>query len=332
MNDMWEMVSSLPAQFEWAADLSLPDLAPRSGVLVAGMGGSGVAGDYAAPVAEANGVRVDVHKGYGIPGWAGSDTLFVAVSYSGDTQETLSATETAIDHGLEAVVVTGGGELSTVASEAGLHEVSVPTGLQPRAALGYLVGATLRVIGAATELGDVRADLSEAAEVTSTVLAPEGPGLALAADLAEGLIGRIVLVYGAVGPTAVVARRWKTQVNENAKTPAFAAVLPEANHNEIAGWSSLSHVTRAAMGAVMLRDTVEDERIAARFRLTAEAMSRDVPVVGEVYASGDSVLARMAGLTGIGDALSVYLATGLGVDPVTVPAIEGLKNSLRGEK
>ena len=121
-------------------------------------------------------------------------------------------------------------------------------------------------------------------------------------------------------------------MNENAKTPAFAGVLPEANHNEISGWSSLSHFTRAAMGAVMLRDTVEDDRIAARFRLTAEAMSTDVPVVGEVHATGESVLARMAGLTGIGDALSVYLAAGLGVDPVTVPAIEGLKDSLRGEK
>ncbi|MFQ5966384.1 MAG: bifunctional phosphoglucose/phosphomannose isomerase [Acidimicrobiia bacterium] len=329
---MWDMVESLPSQFRWAAELTLPDVPPHASVLVLGMGGSGVSGTYAGPIAEQAGVRVDTHKGYGLPGWAGKGPLVVAVSYSGDTEETLSGVEAALSQGLDIVAITGGGQLLELASASGFTVIGVPTGLQPRAALGYLVGAVLRAVAASTELGDVRSDLTEAAQVTSGLLTPDGPGRALASDLAEGLAGRVAIIYGAQGPTGAVARRWKTQINENAKTPAYAALLPEANHNEIAGWESLPHVTRSALGTIMLRDNDEPPRVAARFRLTKEEMSPSVPVIGEVYASGQSMLARMASLTAIGDAVSVYLAAELGVDPVTVPAIERLKDTLRGEE
>lgn len=329
MTDMWEMLRSMPAQFRWAAGLSLPELRPASEVLVAGMGGSGIAGDYAGPIAERVGVRVTAHKGYGLPRWAAATRpLVVAVSYSGDTEETLSAYRMAVEHELEIAVISGGGGLIHQAEAAGRPYVRVPTGLQPRAAIGYLLGALLRIVAQSTGVEAIAADLEEAASVTSGLLEGEGPGLNLAHDLAEGLAGRIVIVYGSEGPTGVVAGRWKTQVNENAKTPAFAGVLPEADHNEIVGWTALGGLTRRSRGAVMLRHPDESPRVAARFRLTREEMSGAVPVIGEVHAPGSSVLARMAGLTLIGDAMSIYLAEEAGIDPVSVAAIDRLKEAL----
>ncbi len=326
----WEMLRTLPEQFRWAADLTLPDLPSAEGVLVAGMGGSGASGDYARPVAAEHGVRLASHKTYGLPGWASAARpLVVAVSYSGNTEETVSAYQDSRESGLDVVVVAGGGELARLAASDGLPFVAIPTGLQPRAALGYLLGAVIRVVAASTALPDVRAGLEESAVVSEEVMSSGEQGPPLARDLAEGLAGRIVVVYGSDGLTEPVARRWKTQINENAKTAAFASLLPEADHNEITGWSTLSELTRNAVGVVMLRDAHEHARVALRFRLTSEAMAPDVGVVGEVHARGESRLARMAALTVVGDADSIHLAEMAGVDPVSVKAIDRLKEALR---
>ena len=331
MTAMWDMVRSLPDQLRWASGLQAPILAAAEEVLVVGMGGSGVAGDYAGPLAAEIGIRVTTHKSYGLPGWAPSSRpLVVAISYSGDTEETLSGVELARHHQLPIAVIAGGGELTRWASEEGWPVVVVPHELQPRAAIGYLLGGLLRIVEAATSLEGTGESLEQAAQVAEGLLA--GPGLSLASDLADGLAGRIVVVYGSEGPTAAVAKRWKTQINENAKTPCYAGVLPEADHNELAGWEALPDLTRRSMGAVMLRDTGEPPQLESRFRLTREAMMATVPVVGEVHAVGEGLLARMVGLTVVGDALSVYLAERAGVDPVPVRAIEELKQALRGER
>lgn len=311
---------SLPDQLRWAADLDLPDLGEPSSVLVSGMGGSGISGDYAAVLAEREGARLQVVKGYELPRWAASERpLVVAVSYSGDTEETLSVARRALDEGLAVVGVSSGGAL------AGLdlaHHVTVPGGNQPRASLGYLLGALCRVLEATSVLPS--AGLEEAAAVASRVYSEED-----VSDLAGLLQGRIVVPWGGSPLTAPVAQRWKTQTNENAKAPAWWSVLPEADHNEIVGWGSLSELTSRSVVVVPLRDRDDHPRVESRFAHTRRLTGDHVAWADEVWSRGDGPLARMLSLTAVADLVTLELAERYGVDPEAVVLIEELKQLLK---
>lgn len=329
---MREAVAGLGPQLQWAADLALAGVPSSAAAVVCGMGGSGISGSFAAALAEAEGRRLAVHKSYGLPGWAGRERpLVVAVSYSGGTEETLEAARAAVDLGLPLAAVTGGGELGALASERGAALVEVPVGLQPRAALGFLVGAVSRVLHAAGVLADPRRGLEEAAGVVTNLVSGDGAGEPLARDLAAGLDGRVAAVYGSDGPAAPAAQRWKTQMNENAKWPAWWSLLPELDHNEVVGWTGLSEVTARRVGIVTLRDRAEHPRVAARFRLTEAVTGDRVRWVGEAWSQGESVLARMMSLAAIGDLVSLELARLAGVDPMPVEVIEDLKRRLSEE-
>jgi glucose/mannose-6-phosphate isomerase len=326
MSPMWDMLSGLGDQYRWAADLDLPSLPRAEIVLVCGMGGSAIAGDLAAAAVPA--ALIVVNKEYSLPEWAaGLRPLVIAVSYSGNTEETRSVVTQALALDLRVAVVAGGGALADMADRGNLPIVRVPTGLQPRAALGYLTGGVLRVLESASVAGRQVEALHEASSVVDELwgVGPSGPAGQLALDLAEGLAGRIPLIYGSSGVTAPVAQRWKTQINENGKRPAFWSVLPELDHNEIVGWSAMETLTRRAVGIVLLRDREEHPQVQRRFTLTANLISGSVPLVGEVWSQGESRLARIAGLTLIGDLVSVHLAEQEGIDPVPVDIIEHLK-------
>ena len=326
---MRAMIASFGDQLRWATDLEPVVVGQASQILVAGMGGSGISGDFAAALAD---TPVFVNKGYGLPAWAkAAAPRVIAMSYSGNTEETLSAVERAVALGLTPAVVTGGGTLAAWAADNGWPSVSVPGGLQPRAALGYLLGGLLHILNAAgaTSLG--RRDLVAAADIADSITGEGGSGWTLAADLAQGLEGRIVAIYGGGGITAPVAQRWKTQINENAKWPAWYSAIPELDHNEIVSWTSLASLTRDHVGIVSLRDRAEPPGVTARFRQTATITERDVAWVGEVWSQGESALERMVSLAAMGDLVSLELASLLGVDPVPVDAIENLKRNLMKE-
>jgi glucose/mannose-6-phosphate isomerase len=324
--EMKSMIAGFGDQLRWASNLGPVSIHPSTCLLVAGMGGSGISGDFAAALAE---VPVSVHKNYGLPAWVKSaQPQVVAMSYSGNTEETLSAAEAAAAQGLTPAVVTGGGTLGDWAAEYGWPTVTVPGGLQPRAALGYLLGGLLHLLNAAGATSVRRQDLLSAADTADSIAGKGGSGWTLASDLAQGLEGRIVAVYGGGGITAPVAQRWKTQINENAKWPAWHSVLPELDHNEIVSWSSLAELTRRHVGIVSLRDRGESPGVTARFRHTAEITASDVTWVGEVWSQGDSALERMVSLTAMGDLVSLELAKLAGVDPMPVDAIENLKRKL----
>jgi glucose/mannose-6-phosphate isomerase len=326
---MKAMIAGFGEQLRWATGLEPVAVSRASQVLVAGMGGSGISGDFAAALAD---TPVFVNKSYGLPAWAeAADPLVVAMSYSGNTEETLSAAETAAAQGLTPVVVTGGGTLGAWAADYGWPSVTVPGGLQPRAALGYLLGGLLHLLNAAGATSVGRRDLLAAADLVDSITGEGGSGWTLAADLAQGLQGRIVAIYGGGGITSPVAQRWKTQINENAKWPAWYSALPELDHNEIVSWTSLASVTRDHVGIVTLRDRAEPPGVTARFRHTAEITGRNVAWVGEVWSQGDSALERMVSLASMGDLVSLELAGLLGVDPVPVDAIENLKRKLMEE-
>ena len=169
MKTMRELIDELPEQLAWAGGRDVPDVPPARAAIVAGMGGSGISGDAAAVAAADAGSRVAVHKAYGLPPWS-RDELVVAVSHSGNTEETQSAVTAAVGNGLDLVAVTTGGALAERAASQGFGLLQIPPGPQPRAAFGYLAGGVLRVLEAAGVVGPQAADLNEAAAVVQSLL------------------------------------------------------------------------------------------------------------------------------------------------------------------
>jgi glucose/mannose-6-phosphate isomerase len=328
MTTMLDLVHETPAQLRWAASLETPDVSSAEAAIVAGMGGSGISGDVAAVVAAAEGSRVVVHKAYGLPRWASSE-LVIAVSHSGNTEETNSAIDAALDHSMSVVGVTTGGRVAERASSDGFGVVAVPPGPQPRAAFGYLAGAVVRVMEGAGIVGPQADGLSEAADVVEGLL--DGDAQATAEAIADALLGRFTVVYGGVGAAEVAANRWKTQINENSKAPAAWIALPEGNHNDIVGWSAYPDLSSESVGAVFLHDAADHPRVALRGRLTRELIESTVPVAGVVESRGSGPLARLFSLVIIGDLVSVALTERSGVDPMPVDVIQDLKARLAQE-
>ncbi len=328
--EMRFQMTALGAQLRWGADLSF-----RSGkrtdeeMLVCGMGGSGITGDFLAALAATEGRRTAVHKSYGLPRWAPERRPLVAVvSYSGNTAEALSAWAAARDLGLSVTVVTSGGALAEKAALGGGPVVMVPGGYQPRSALGFGLSALLRVAGTAGIIADPRPGIEEAARIADGLSGPKGEGMPLASELASGMAGRMVGVYGSLPLTHVAAYRWKTQLNENAKRTAFWAALPEVTHNEITGWDYPEGLAHRRVGLIALRDRDEHPEVSRRFELLESLTADRVAWVGEVWAQGSSPLARVISLVAVGDLFSLKLAEVTGADPMKVELIDRLKEKM----
>jgi glucose/mannose-6-phosphate isomerase len=303
-----------------------------TGLAVCGMGGSAIGADLV--LASVPGIPVPsvVVRGYELPAWVGPQTLVAAASYSGDTVETLSCVAAALARGCRPVCVTSGGRLSAFAVEHDLPLIPIPGGQQPRASVGYLSAPLLAVLETAGLCAAVQADLDETVRLLragAAELAPEaGPTAEPAKALARTLHGRQVVVYGA-GLTVPAARRWKGQINENAKAPSFWNELPELDHNELMGWTSLPELTAATV-AVFLEDAASDARLLRRAELTAAEIEAFGVTVERVQARGSSRLARLFSLVQLGDYVSFYLALLYGADPTPVKAIQDFKARLAG--
>jgi glucose/mannose-6-phosphate isomerase len=293
------------------------------GLAVCGMGGSAIGGDLAAVAFGSRLSRpLDTVRSYELPSSMLPDQAVLCSSYSGDTEETIACFEAAEALGARRIVATNGGKLAAEARRDGVPVIGLPAGLQPRAAVGYLFAVAAEVaalVGAAprirTEIDSSAAHLRDAS----------GALAELAAQLAERLDGSIPVIYGA-DLTVPVAFRWKTQVNENAKLPAFAAELPEADHNEIAGWGGAGETGR--LSAVFLEDRDQHPRVRQRFELTAKLIEGDATAVARVETEGESRSERLLWAVMLGDLLSLHLAARRGVDPSRIEAIERLKEEL----
>jgi glucose/mannose-6-phosphate isomerase len=310
---------------------AIPPAAP-TGVAVCGMGGSAIGADLVLACLPGLAVPTVVVRGYSLPEWVGLETLVIVVSYSGETEEALACAAQARSRGCVPVCVTSGGSLAAFAEAEGLPLVVVPGGGQPRAAVGSLsmpLLATLEASGLCQEHTGVVEGAAARLEADNRILGPDvaddgNP----AKSLARRLEGRLTVVYGG-GPTRPVARRWKGQINENAKAPAFFNELPELDHNEIMGWTSLPQVTSATL-ALFLLDEGEEDLLSRRAELTSREY-RALGVATElVSARGDSRLARLFSLVQLGDYVSCYLALLYGVDPTPVDAIQAFKANLAG--
>lgn len=312
----------------------LPDAAGVDSIVVLGMGGSGVSGDVIQSVIEPRlPVPFRVIKSYGpLPEWIGRNTLVFAVSYSGSTEETVAALEEAHQRGSRAVTLSSGGPLAEKAKEYGLAHVQIPTGLQPRASLGYLTLPLLAVLEKVGLVPQMRDDIDEAIDVLGELASrchrkrstEENP----AKDLAARIVGRVPVVYGGHGLGATAAYRFKCDLNEYGKTPAFWNEIPEMDHNEIVGWKELDDLTRSNFVLILLRDSDEHDRIKLRFDITRRLIEGNFAEVIEVPSEGTSTLARLLSLVFVTQLASIYVGLAYEVDPGPVEVIMKLKGEL----
>lgn len=337
LTDFLAAVEGLPAQLEEAIRRAtdaggLPSPDGIRSIAVLGMGGSGISGELCrtllAPVAT---VPVASARDYELPAWVGPETLVFAVSYSGNTEETLSAYAEACRRGARIVAVTSGGALAAQAAAAGQAVVEVPGGMMPRAALGFVALPPLVVcarLGLAPGLAEaVPGMLASVASRVAECSRGVPTATNVAKQLAARLAGSLPVIWGTEGIAGSAAYRWKCQLNENAKAYAGWAVFPELNHNEVVG---LYHpeAAPAPYGIVVLRHDAEHPRTARRIQATADLIGGSVGFVEEVWARGDTPLARLFDLIATGDLVSTYLGIATGVDPAPIEAISLLKAAL----
>ena len=299
------------------------------GLVIAGMGGSAVGGLLArAALGDRASRRISVSRDYGLPAWTTPDTTVLCSSYSGNTEETLTAFEAAGALGARRIVCTTGGRLAQQARAEAVPVIGVPGGFQPRAAVGYMLVVALEIAALAGVGEGLRTEIDVAAAAAkglATAWGPDSPEDSLAKSLARKLHGTVPEILGS-GLTAPIAYRWKTQINENAKTPAFCGELPEVDHNELVGWGSASKQGRFSV--VFLDDSDLHPRVRDRIEFTQELIRRHAAVDERVSSVGESRIERLVSLVLLGDLVSLYMAVLAGYDPGPVDALEELKRRL----
>jgi len=315
---LWRVESAIMQDWDTAA-----------GLVVAGMGGSAIGGALARAALGDHASRpIFVTRAYGLPSWTTPDTMVLCASYSGDTEETLACYESAGALGAKRTVVTTGGRLAEMARNDGVPVIPLPGGFQPRAAVAYMIVAALEVAALCGAGPRLTAEIDVAASHTEQLVAewgPDAPEDSLAKELARGLLGTTPVIAGA-GLTTPIAYRWKTQINENAKQPAFWNELPELDHNEIVGWEGAKDVGR--FSAVFLDDSDAHPRVKERMDLTERLIAGNAQRSYRIETRGQSAIERVVSLLLLGDLVSIYLAALRRVDPGPVKVLDELKAAL----
>lgn len=302
------------------------------GVAFLGMGGSGFTGDIIkALIKDDIGIPVEVVKGYHLPAFVKRDWLAVAVSYSGNTEETISAVRQALDRGCEVLAICSGGKMENIAQDNGKPVIKIPRGLQPRGAVGYLFIPAYLVLDKLNVITLDPIDIKEAFDLVKEkaalyrreVESSKNPAKRLALKVSECL----PIIYGTEGLMAAVAYRLKCEFNENSKTPCWCNEFPELNHNETVGWERLKDVTRKFI-LLIFRDKDERKRLKTRIEVTSKLIRKNISDIIEIPVEGRSKLAKALTSMYLGDTASVYLAILAGVDPSPVEKINILKSEL----
>jgi glucose/mannose-6-phosphate isomerase len=337
--NMFDLTAALPEQVEEAMSVGrglegLPDGRDVAEVVVIGMGSSGIVADLLlATAAPFMPVPVVVVKSYECPAFVGERSLVFAISFSGETEETIQVATEAALQGARMVVISQGGELTRLAGGWGAPVIPVPLELTAaRSALGAMAlpplvvledlglfrGASHWILSAVDQLKRRRDELMD------------GGAGSVAAQIAERLAGTIPLIQGGGATGAAAAQRWKAQLNANAKVPAFWSVQPELSHNEVLGWVQLVDQTRRLFSVVSLRHDAEHPQVSRRFELAEELLNQVTRGVVEVRAEGEGELAQLLDLVLMGDFVSLWVAANAGVDPGPLDVLEELKKSLFG--
>jgi glucose/mannose-6-phosphate isomerase len=283
------------------------------GLVVCGMGGSAIGGDLANAALGDRATRpITVVRGYALESWTPPESMVLCASYSGETEETLACFEAAGAAGAQRVVLTTGGTLAGLA----------------RAAVIYMTIAALECAALCGAAPGLRSEIDMATGLLETLVEEWGPGSdedSTAKEIARELHGTLPVIHGAAS-TVAPARRWSTQINENADSPAFWTELPEANHNQICGWESGRAM--APFAGVFLCDADQHPRVQRHVELAAAELERAGAPAIQTHTRGDSRLERVLSAVLLGDLVSVYMAVLAGVDPTPTPALARFKQQL----
>ncbi len=304
-----------------------------SGVVILGMGGSGFAGDIIkALIKDDIDIPVEVVKGYNLPSYIKKGWLVISISYSGNTEETISATGQALERGCEVIIICSGGELEKIGKNNGKTVVKIPSGMQPRGAAGYLFFPAYLMMDyldiVKIPSGDIEEALDLMKEKASLYRREVGIDKNPAKQLALEISDNLPIVYGTEGILSVIAYRLKCEINENSKTPCWWNEFPESNHNEIEGWERLKGVTDK-FAILVLREKDEWIRMKTRIEITLKLIEDNVSSIITIPVEGESKLARALSTMYLGDVASVYLAFLYGINPSPVEKIESLKAELK---
>ncbi len=295
--------------------------------VVTGMGGSGIVGDILARLLD---FPIIPNRGYNLPKTARKDDLLIAISYSGNTEETLSGLRDGLRRGMSTLCLSTGGKMEDFCATRSIPLVKIPTGHQPRASTGYMLLPLLELfneagLSGALELDRLNDSIAEMTEDwNSSVPLEKNP----VKKLAREFKGRIPIIYGTKGNTRAVAYRWKTQVNENAKQPAFWNVFPELNHNETVGYELGSELMEKGK-VITLRNGLELERNELRMEIMEDLFEEEGIDYSLVRAPEGDKFSKIIGQIYFGDYFSVYLALLNDVDPSPVNLIESFKSRLK---
>ena len=337
--DMLGQAAALPAQCAegWKKGLAWRVPSAFSScrkILVLGMGGSAIGADLAAGIVGDRLSRpILINRTYSLPAWVDKQTLVLVCSYSGNTEETLSAAEQAGRAGAEIAAITSGGRLAAWAKQKRLPLLVIPAGLPPRSAVGYMtfipLGLLVRLRWISRSALPVEAACRGLDRFVRSRLAP-GVRTAMnpAKKLAVFLKNRLPILYGAAGGWEGITYRWRTQLEENSKTLAFHHIYPEATHNEISGWVQPKGLMKHS-AALFLTDPAVHPRILRRMEFGRRIIRGEGARAEKVSVPGVTRLERMLRLIALGDFTSVYLGLLYRIDPTPVARVEALKKFMK---
>lgn len=314
--------------YEAAEGLKVDLTGDYRALLVAGMGSSAIGGQILSDwLLEDSPIPIHVSRWYHLPRFVDERTLLIAVSYSGNTAETLTALEEGLRRGCQVVTITSGGAMERLSVERGIPMVKIPGGMQPRASLPWQLSAIIRLagsLGLSSSLGDEWEEALGVIDPLRSELAPETPTrLNMAKEIALSLKGTIPFIYG---PRIFegIAYRFRTQLNENSKVPASSGSFPEGFHNAVMIREGVEELRRP-LSLVLIRDPEGERRLERKTDAFKGLLDRKVGRIVEITASGRGKLSRILSVLYICDYASVYLGLLYGLDPSSTDSIKALK-------
>jgi len=314
-----------------AIDVSSVNKEGIKNIVINGLGGSAIGGDLVRSYTS-NEIKIPVYinRNYFLPSFVDSNTLIIISSYSGNTEETVSAYNDAIKKSCKIICISSDGTVEKIAGKNQHLLVKIPSGLQPRCALGYSFFTLLITLFKLGLIKDKTEDISEVItllEKKSKVYIKHESENNVAIKIAKSLKGNLPIIYSSVDILDVVNLRWRGQISENAKILAYGNLYPEMNHNELVGWKLNNDILKNTV-VIFLKDEDDYEKIKLRMEITTEIMEKYATEIINLNGEGTCRLARIFDLIYLGDWVSYYLAITNNVNPTPVKAINYLKNKL----
>ncbi|MEQ9279702.1 MAG: bifunctional phosphoglucose/phosphomannose isomerase [Balneola sp.] len=332
--NMWGLISSFPNHWnevmKLTEDITLNiDSTKIRNICFSGMGGSAIGADLIRAYSLKSCPHpVQVNRHYEVPNYINEETLFIACSFSGNTEETLTALSSALEKGAQVIGVTSGGTLKKQAIEHEFDYIQIPGGMPPRAALAYSFVPLFRIFQTLGFLDEPNSVLDDTYNllrdgVSKFTDVDDNDALALARELNESL----PIIYSDALLMEPVNLRWRGQIEENSKMLVYGNLIPEMNHNEIVGWEHIAHLA-GRLTVVMLKDQDDNPRVSKRMEIVKELVMDQALSVIEISTIGNSRLERMFSLVQLADWVSMYLALLNEIDPTPIAKIDILKSKL----